>query len=379
MESNEPLLQDIVQLQRQLDALLDCKYAFIDNPIILQSFKLLGLDLKLLFHVLNEAIIPLLERFFEMKNQDAQKALEIYKKFVIQTEKTVEFFNVAKKVRDLNMEVPALKAPPESLAKTLEKYIKDPNFEHNRQAHIAKRKATPRARSPPRSAPQEPAWTTDWENDAYKDVGVIKTDVARTQPQEVDFFGSLEEEFAQPYPSYSQPQQIVSQQSIYSQAAQTRYSQPATRTIQNTLYSQASPPKQTQSKPGQMQPFSQLFHASAGDDDWAQFDKAFPSTGFDSSYKHSSPHAFQQSYQQTSPSFQTSPSQTSHHTSPSFQPSVQTYQSPQYSNQQNQQTQPNPYVSGGFGASTNPFASDPRPNATNPFAQDSLDIFDPLK
>jgi hypothetical protein len=95
-------------------------------------------------------IIFWLEHYFEMSQVDAQNALKIYQHFCKQTERVVNYLGIAKKLQNvLNVQIPNLRhvsAPdslrgtplrfctqaPVSLAKTLEEYLKDPNFEDNR-------------------------------------------------------------------------------------------------------------------------------------------------------------------------------------------------------------------------------------------------------
>ena len=80
----------------------------IDNEIILVAFRLLVNDLLALFQTVNEGVISVLEQFFEMSKVDAKDALQIYKSFVKQTEKVVDYLGAAKKL-PIGIDIPNLK------------------------------------------------------------------------------------------------------------------------------------------------------------------------------------------------------------------------------------------------------------------------------
>ncbi|CAG8696833.1 9539_t:CDS:2 [Acaulospora morrowiae] len=114
------LLREVKLVQKQLGALLSCKCLFNEssNEVTICAFKLLVNDLLDLFQALNEGVINVLEHFMEMSKIDANTALHIYKTFVKQTGKVVEFF-------EANV----------SLTETLEDYYRDPDFEANREQY----------------------------------------------------------------------------------------------------------------------------------------------------------------------------------------------------------------------------------------------------
>ncbi|KAJ3327605.1 hypothetical protein HDU76_011445 [Blyttiomyces sp. JEL0837] len=142
------LLEEVQALQRQIDALLGCSFYLeeIDNVVTLQAFRLLIGDMMSLFHLLNEGVIRILGSYFEMAKPDATKALQIYKNFAQQTTKTVEFFDIARRLRNaLGIDVPVFKHAPISLAGALEDYLKAPDFEAQRQAYKNKKSAKSKA------------------------------------------------------------------------------------------------------------------------------------------------------------------------------------------------------------------------------------------
>lgn len=82
----------------------------ITNEITLSAFSLLVKDLLAVFQSLNEGVISALDQYIEMSKIDAKDALQIYKKFVKQTEKVVEYLGAAKKIQDrLGIIIPNLK------------------------------------------------------------------------------------------------------------------------------------------------------------------------------------------------------------------------------------------------------------------------------
>lgn len=82
----------------------------INNEITLYAFSLLVKDLLAMFRSLNEGVISILDQYIEMSKIDAKEALQIYKKFVKQTEKVVDYLGAAKKIQDrLGIVIPNLK------------------------------------------------------------------------------------------------------------------------------------------------------------------------------------------------------------------------------------------------------------------------------
>lgn len=68
-----------------------------------------------------------------MSKIDAKDSFDIYKSFISQTDRVVDYLGVARKLQNVvNVPVPNLKHAPTSLVKALEEYLNDPNFEQNR-------------------------------------------------------------------------------------------------------------------------------------------------------------------------------------------------------------------------------------------------------
>ncbi|KAG9128264.1 hypothetical protein FRC07_002223, partial [Ceratobasidium sp. 392] len=135
MTVEKGLLRETKMVQRLTDALLECKLYDdnLEDELNLSALSMLVKDLLILFQATNEGVINVLEHYFEMSHVDAQNALKIYQHFCKQTERVVNYLGIAKKLQNvLNVQIPNLRHAPVSLAKTLEEYLKDPNFEENR-------------------------------------------------------------------------------------------------------------------------------------------------------------------------------------------------------------------------------------------------------
>nr|ODN81404.1 hypothetical protein L203_05663 [Cryptococcus depauperatus CBS 7841] len=129
------LLREVKQVQKMLDSLLKCKFYDDDlrdeNTVL--AFRLLIKDLLVLFQAGNEGVCNILEHYFEMSKHDAQGSFDIYKHFIAQTDRTVDFLSISRKLHHVvNVPVPNLKHAPTSLVQALDEYLNDPNFEQNR-------------------------------------------------------------------------------------------------------------------------------------------------------------------------------------------------------------------------------------------------------
>ncbi|OCF31610.1 ENTH domain-containing protein [Kwoniella heveanensis CBS 569] len=129
------LLREVKQVQKILDTLIQCKFFDDDlrdeNTVL--AFRMLIKDLLVLFQAGNEGVCNILEHYFEMSKVDATDAFDIYKSFIKQTDRVVDYLGIARKLHHVvNVPVPNLKHAPTGLVKALEEYLNDPNFETNR-------------------------------------------------------------------------------------------------------------------------------------------------------------------------------------------------------------------------------------------------------
>lgn len=132
------LLREVSSTQKVASVLMQCSF-FLDDlndDLIMSAFRMTLKDLLAIYTAINEGVINILEHYFEMARSDAERSLELYRRFCRQTENVVAFLNSAKKAsHSLNLAIPSLKHAPVSLAGALEEYLKDPNFEQNRKEY----------------------------------------------------------------------------------------------------------------------------------------------------------------------------------------------------------------------------------------------------
>ena len=136
------LLRETESVQHQIRACIKCDLLVTesDNEITLTAFRLLTMDLLVLFSVMNEGTINVLEHYFEMSRPDAERALNIYKTFSKQTDQVVQYLSVARQYElSTRLEIPKLKHAPTSLTNSLEEYLNDPDFDINRRQYLAQR------------------------------------------------------------------------------------------------------------------------------------------------------------------------------------------------------------------------------------------------
>ncbi|KAF9127511.1 hypothetical protein BGW39_005812 [Mortierella sp. 14UC] len=144
------LLHHVAALQKQIAALLSCKF-YVDelsNEVTIGAFALLVQDLLRLFQAMNEGVINILQHYFEMSKEQARLGLQIYKTFAEQTTKSMDYFSVAKRMEGvIHITIPQLKHAPLSLVRTLEDYLNSPDFEEGQQAAATKQKETATSKS----------------------------------------------------------------------------------------------------------------------------------------------------------------------------------------------------------------------------------------
>jgi len=123
--STEELFERLPRLQSQMNALLNCRASkdHINNNLIAYSFTLLLKDSFKLYSGLNQGIILMLESYFSMPIQSAQKALDIYRLFTKETDGINQLFEISR--RFSKSELPELQHAPTTLVEALENYVKD--------------------------------------------------------------------------------------------------------------------------------------------------------------------------------------------------------------------------------------------------------------
>ncbi|KAK4521066.1 Myosin type-2 heavy chain 1 [Mucor velutinosus] len=180
------LLKETVVLQKQIGTLLKSNFILedVDNNISLYAYRLLVEDLLVLFQVINESIVNILEHYFAMDKSDARMSLEIYKRFAKQTEDTISFLDRARRLQnDLNISIPTVKHAPLSLAAALQEYLDDAS----KSSSHSKAQGQMNNSSTPPQQQQAASNTISFSTNAQP----------QQQPKElIDFFASLENEKA---------------------------------------------------------------------------------------------------------------------------------------------------------------------------------------
>lgn len=117
-------LNHVESLELQITALIKNRYSQYDlnNDLLMFAFKLLVQDLLVLYNSLNEGIITLLEGFFELTHKDAERTLELYKRFVELTENVVKYLKAGKAV---GLKIPVIKHITTKLIRSLEEHLRE--------------------------------------------------------------------------------------------------------------------------------------------------------------------------------------------------------------------------------------------------------------
>lgn len=122
------LLEHLPALQQLLYRLMGCQPegAAISNYVIQAALGLVLKESFKLYRAINDGIINLVDKFFEMQRHDAVKALDIYKRAGQQAERLSDFYEVCKGM-DLarSFQFPTLEQPPQSFLLTMEDYVKE--------------------------------------------------------------------------------------------------------------------------------------------------------------------------------------------------------------------------------------------------------------
>uniref|UniRef100_A0A453FAU8 ENTH domain-containing protein n=1 Tax=Aegilops tauschii subsp. strangulata TaxID=200361 RepID=A0A453FAU8_AEGTS len=125
---SQALLEQMPALQQLLYRLIGCQPEGAANTNYLVQYAL-ALVLKESFKIycaINDGIINLVDKFFEMPRHDALKALEIYRRAGQQAGNLSDFYENCRGLElARNFQFPTLREPPQTFLSTMEEYVKE--------------------------------------------------------------------------------------------------------------------------------------------------------------------------------------------------------------------------------------------------------------
>nr|XP_043638270.1 putative clathrin assembly protein At2g01600 [Erigeron canadensis] len=125
---SEELLEQLPSLQQLLYRLMGCRPegAAVGNYLIQYALALVLKESFKIYCAVNDGIINLIDKFFEMPRHEAIKALDIYKRAGQQAGSLSDFYEVCKGLElARNFQFPVLREPPQSFLATMEEYIRE--------------------------------------------------------------------------------------------------------------------------------------------------------------------------------------------------------------------------------------------------------------
>ncbi|GAB4840423.1 hypothetical protein Ancab_021190 [Ancistrocladus abbreviatus] len=125
---SEELLEQLPALQQLLYRLVGCRPegAALGNYVIQYALALVLKESFKIYCAINDGIINLIDKFFEMPRHEAVKALEIYRRAGQQAGSLSDFYDVCKGLElARNFQFPVLREPPQSFLATMEEYIRE--------------------------------------------------------------------------------------------------------------------------------------------------------------------------------------------------------------------------------------------------------------
>ncbi|CAL0324853.1 unnamed protein product [Lupinus luteus] len=125
---SEELLEQLPALQQLLNRLVGCQPqgAAGSNHVIQYALALVLKESFKIYCVINDGIINLVDKFFDMPKHEAIIALDVYRRAGQQAESLSDFYEVCKGLElARSFQFPVLKEPPQSFLTTMEEYIRE--------------------------------------------------------------------------------------------------------------------------------------------------------------------------------------------------------------------------------------------------------------
>lgn len=125
---SEELLEQLPALQNLLYRLIGCQPegAAVGNYLIQYALALVLKESFKIYCAINDGIINLVDKFFEMPRHEAVKALDVYKRAGQQAGNLSDFYEVCRGLElARNFQFPVLREPPQSFLVTMEEYIRE--------------------------------------------------------------------------------------------------------------------------------------------------------------------------------------------------------------------------------------------------------------